>query len=93
MALLANVPILALTDEIIQLVGKLLKNGPIPKNEAIDALHIAIATSYACEYLLTWNCRHIANPKIQRSLRLISKEHGFELPAIMTPQELIGLGK
>ena len=58
-----------------------------------DALHIAVATSYACEYLLTWNCRHIANAEIQRSARLVVRRQGFELPTICTPEELMGGGE
>ncbi len=90
MTLLANIPVLALTDEILVWAGDLVKNGPIPQKAAVDALHIAIATTYGCEYLLTWNCRHIASAEIQKSARRIAVKHGFELPAICTPEELMG---
>jgi hypothetical protein len=68
----------------------LVTDGPIPRKAAGDALHIAIATVYACEYLLTWNCRHIANAEIQRAARLVVRDQGFELPIICTPEELMG---
>jgi hypothetical protein len=45
---------------------------------------------YGCEYLLTWNCRHIANAEIQRAARLVVRRQGFELPIICTPEELMG---
>ena len=64
--LLADVRVLALTEGILKLAESLVTDGPIPPKAAGDALHIAVATSYACEYLLTWNCRHIANAEIQR---------------------------
>jgi hypothetical protein len=64
--------------------------GPIPHKAAGDALHISIATAYACEYLLTWNCRHIANAEIQKTVGMVVKRHGFELPIICTPEELMG---
>jgi PIN domain len=91
--LLADIRILALTAGILKLAQRLIADGPIPRKAAGDALHIAIATSYACEYLLTWNCRHIANAAIQRMARLVVRRHGFELPTICTPAELMGEGE
>jgi hypothetical protein len=88
--LLADVRVLALTEGILKLAESLVTDGPIPPKAAGDALHIAVATSYACEYLLTWNCRHIANAEIQRSARLVVRRQGFELPTICTPEELMG---
>ena len=88
--LLADIRILVLTDGILRLAESLVAEGPIPRKAAGDALHIAIATAYACEYLLTWNCRHIANAEIQRAARLVVRRRGFELPAICTPEELMG---
>jgi len=88
--LLADIPVLALTEGIVKLAESLVAEGPIPPKAAGDALHIAIATSYACDYLLTWNCRHIANAEIQRLARWVVRRQGFELPAICTPEELMG---
>jgi len=64
--LLADIRVLILTDGVLRLAESLVAEGPIPRKAAGDALHIAIATAYACEYLPTWNCRHIANAEIQR---------------------------
>ena len=91
--LLADIRVLSLTQGILKLAESLVVEGPIPRKAAGDALHIAIATSYACEYLLTWNCRHIANAEIQRMARLVVRRHGFELPTICTPEELMGEGE
>ena len=88
--LLTGIPILALTEGIMKLAESLVAEGPIPRTAAVDALYIAIATSYGCEYLLTWNCRHIANAEIQRMARLVARRHGYELPVICTPEELMG---
>jgi PIN domain len=88
--LLADIRVLALTESILKLAESLVAEGPIPRKAAGDALHIAIATSYACEYLLTWNCRHIANAEIQRLARPVVRRHGYELPVICTPEELMG---
>src|SRR5579863_6585798 len=78
--LLANIRVLALTKGILKLAKSLVNEGPIPAKAAGDALHIAVATAYDCEYLLTWNCQHIANAEIQRAARIVAREHGFELP-------------
>ncbi|HYW46260.1 MAG TPA: hypothetical protein VE959_25565 [Bryobacteraceae bacterium] len=75
---------------ILKLAETLVAEGPIPRKAAGDALPIAIATAYSCEYLLTWNCRHIANAEIQRAARLVVRRQGFELPVICTPEELMG---
>jgi hypothetical protein len=75
--LLADIPTLALTGGILKLAEALVTEGPIPRKAAGDALHIAVATVYGCEYLLTWNCRHIANAEIQRAARLGGEEAGI----------------
>jgi hypothetical protein len=59
--LLTDVPILPVTSEILKVAKTLVTEVPIPQKAAVDAAHIPIATVYGCEYLLTWNCRHIAN--------------------------------
>ena len=88
--LLADIRVLALTEGILELAENLVTEGPIPRKAAGDALHIAIATVYACEYLLTWNRRHIANAEIQRTAREVVGRRGFDLPTICTPEELMG---
>jgi hypothetical protein len=57
---------------------------------AEDALHIAIATVHGMDFLLTWNCKHIANPEIQKRIALYLEEQGLFLPFICTPDELLG---
>jgi len=54
-------------------------------------LRMAIATIYGLDYLLTWNCKHIANAQIQKKLVQISCDVGYELPPICTPYELMGI--
>jgi hypothetical protein len=88
--LLAGVPILATSDEVLELAEDLITEGPIPRKTAGDAAHIAIATVYGCEYLLTWNCRHIANAELHRAIRRVVEEYGYEMPSLCTPEELMG---
>jgi predicted nucleic acid-binding protein len=74
--LLRDVPILASSSEIPELTEDLIAKGPIPRKAAGDAAHIAIATVYGCEYLLTWNCRHIANAELLGRYGALSKDMG-----------------
>lgn len=62
---------------------------PLPATARVDALHIAIATVHGMDYLLTWNCRHIANAVMRKSLAAICEAAGYEIPVICTPLELI----
>jgi predicted nucleic acid-binding protein len=74
--LLRDVPILAVSSEILRLAEDLITEGPIPRKAAGDAAHIAIATVYGCEYLLTWNCRHIANAELHRPYGVLLNNTG-----------------
>ena len=88
--ILRAIPVLAVNDEILQLARDLITEGPIPRRAAGDAVHIAIATVYGCEYLLTWNCRHIANAELHRAIRRVVEEYGYDVPSLCTPEELMG---
>jgi hypothetical protein len=88
--LIADVPLLSVNDAVLELAEGLIREGPIPRKAAGEAVHIAIATVYGCEYLLTWNCRHIANAELHRAMRQVVERHGFELPSLCTPEELMG---
>ncbi len=57
--------------------------------EAIDALHISVAAVNGIEYLLTWNCKHIANPSLRPRIERLCREMRYEPPVICTPQELL----
>ena len=61
----------------------------LPGHAVADATHIAIAAAYGLDFVLTWNCTHIANPAIERILRGICESHGYELPALVTPLNLM----
>jgi hypothetical protein len=85
-----NIPLLVATEEAYQLADALLKKRIIPAKAAEDGLHIAIATIHAVDYLLTWNCKHIANPELQRKIMDYLDETEQFLPFTCTPEELLG---
>jgi predicted nucleic acid-binding protein len=86
---LANLPVLAITPEAESVANQLLQEGALPAKAADDALHIAMAAMNGMEYLLTWNCRHIANAVMRPLIEDICREAGLEPPIICTPIELL----
>lgn len=85
-----DIPLLLTTEEAYQIAETLLERGIIPTKAAEDGLHVAIATVHCVDYFLTWNCKHIANPELQRRIMAYLDEIGLFLPFICTPEELLG---
>lgn len=84
-----KIPTLLITDATRDLAKQLIEDTPLPENASIDAVHIATATVNGRNYLLTWNCRHIANAMLRTSMAAICQLAGYEIPVICTPTELI----
>jgi hypothetical protein len=87
---LRNVSLLDLNQFVLSLAEQLLERSNLPAKADVDAVHIAAATVHGMDYLLTWNCKHIANAQIQSKLAEISLDFGYELPILCTPYELLG---
>lgn len=77
------------TEEAINLADALMRGVPLPAKAIIDSYHISIAAVHGIQFLLTWNCRHIANPILRPRIESICKRNGFEPPVICTPQEIL----
>lgn len=90
LAALRGVKLLDITSYSIELAKDLVIAGIVPAKASEDALHISIATVHFSDYLLTWNCRHIANPEIQARISENFRGKGLFLPFICTPEELMG---
>jgi len=87
---LAPLPLLELKTEAVTLARALVTGGTVPEKAVEDALHIAVATTHGMDYLLTWNCRHIANATTRNAIAAICRSLGYEAPVICTPEELMG---
>jgi len=61
----------------------------IPPKALRDAVHLAVASVHSVDYLVTWNCSHIANGEVIRKLMQINMSHGIKTPIICTPEELM----
>lgn len=81
--------VLETTTEALELAKELLQAGALPAKAANDALHIAIAATKAIPYLLTWNCRHLANAVMRPVIENVCNTKGFKAPIICTPEELL----
>jgi hypothetical protein len=88
--ILANLALLDLNQAVLNLAEQFLERSNLPAKADVDAVHIAVASVHGMDYLLTWNCRHIANAQIQGKLADISLDFGYELPILCTPYELLG---
>lgn len=81
--------VLETAAEALELARQLLGAGALPAKAANDALHIAVAATKAVPYLLTWNCRHLANATMRPVIETTCSAKGFKAPIICTPEELL----
>lgn len=88
--LLAGIPLVPITEEGREIARELISPSMIPTEAAADALHVAAAACAGVEYLLTLNCRHIANAHILPRVYSILGTRGFGGLLICTPAEFLG---
>lgn len=89
LAALERITVLAATDEAAELAAQFIRAHAMPEKAAVDALHVAIAVVNGMDYVLTWNCTHIANAAIRDKIERTCREAGYEPPIICTPEELM----
>jgi hypothetical protein len=85
---LEGMPVLEVTEATAELIRRIMATGVLPPKAARDAAHVAVATTGGMDYLLTWNCRHIANAILRSSMIAVCEASGYEMPVICTPSEL-----
>lgn len=88
--LLAETVLLPITSEVRKLAYRLVELGIVPVKVGDDAVHIACAAVHGCDFLLTWNFKHIHNPFQSRPIRETIEEYGFRSPVICTPDIFLG---
>jgi len=86
--LIDEIDLLEIDEDIQNIVDIYLSNHVMPNNRLGDALHLALASYYKCEFLLTWNCVHIANANKYRHIKIVNEKIGIYNPTIVTPIEL-----
>lgn len=80
----------AAEDEIVEIVRAYMTHKLMPTDPAGDALHLALASFHECDYLVTWNCRHLANARKFGHIRHVNRILGLKTPNLVTPIELLG---
>lgn len=90
MAKISGLPVLEITEEAESLTTAILSSGAIPARAVRDAAHIAVAAVNDVDYLLTWNCKHLANAQLIRRIGVVCNKEGYNMPLICTPEELMG---
>jgi predicted nucleic acid-binding protein len=83
-------PLIPITDSANELAAALIAQHALPPKARVDALHLATAATNGLQYLLTWNCRHLANAVMRAKIEQACKSMGFISPVICTPAELGG---
>jgi hypothetical protein len=89
LSMLNGLSVLRVNEQALHLAEAILASAALPRKAAADAAHIAVATVNAMDFLLTWNCTHIANAIILRRITRLCRESGYEPPTVCTPEELM----
>lgn len=90
LALIKDVPLLEIDEAVGDIVDAYIAHHLMPADPTGDALHLALASYYRCDFLLTWNCRHLANANKFAHIRRVNGILGLLVPSIVTPLELLG---
>lgn len=87
--LASRFPLLDVNDSVIEAVEAYIANRVMPNNPGGDAFHLAVASFHRCDFLVTWNCRHIANANKFGHIRRVNGILGLGNPELVTPLELL----
>jgi len=92
LSLAMTLPALPVEDEVGEIVEVYIQHHLMPRDPLGDALHLALASYHKFDFLLTWNCEHLANANKVGHIRRINALLGLHVPVLTTPLELIGSG-
>jgi predicted nucleic acid-binding protein len=87
--LLDNVERLAILPIIDDIVARYIENKVVPDDAGGDAYHLAMASFYNIDFLLTWNCKHLANPNKFKHIHVINARLELSTPILCTPEQLV----
>jgi predicted nucleic acid-binding protein len=90
LALIRELPLLTVDPAIAEIVRTYIQHKVMPVDPAGDALHLALASYHKCEFLVTWNCRHLANANKFGHIRRVNTMLGLFVPTLATPLEMLG---
>ncbi len=90
LAMAKELPALPVDDGIEDIVAVYIERKVMPADPVGDPLHLALASTHKCDYLLTWNCRHLANANKFGHIHRVNALPGLYTPVLTTPLELLG---
>lgn len=90
LALVNDLPLVPVESAILEIVQAYVGHKLMPADPGGDALQLALASYHKCDFLVTWNCQHLANANKFGHIRRINTLLGLYVPALATPLELIG---
>lgn len=90
LSLVKDLPILEIDRPVVDTVSAYIVHRLMPSDPTGDALHLAIASNHKIDFVLTWNCRHLANANKFAHIRRINGLLGLFVPSLVTPLELLG---
>lgn len=92
LVLVASLPLLPIEPAVSEIVEAYVRHKLMPRDPGGDALHLALASYHKCDFLVTWNCVHLANANKFGHIRRVNGLLGLYVPLLVTPLELLGGG-
>ena len=90
LTLIRDLPLLPVEPAIAEIVQVYIRHKVMPSDPGGDALHLAFASYHRCDFLVTWNCQHLANANKFGHIRRVNAILGLFVPVLVTPLELLG---
>src|SRR5437870_3037060 len=81
LSLIDELPHVAVEPDVLDIVNAYIQHKVMPKDPVGDALHLALASYHKCDFLLTWNCRHLANANKFGHIRRVNTLLGLYVPS------------
>jgi len=91
LAIIGGLPSLDAAEDSEALTQAIMAAGMLPPHAFPDAAHVAVSAVHGIDYLVTWNCKHLANAQISRRIGVVCEKLGHRKPIICTPEELMGV--
>ena len=88
--LVSDLPLVSIELAVTEVVQAYIEHKVMPRDPVGDALHLALASYHKCDFLLTWNCHHLANANKFGHIRRVNVMLGLYVPSLVTPLELLG---
>lgn len=88
--LIEHLPLVPMEQAVAEIVRTYIAQKVMPRDPVGDALHLALASHHRCDFLVTWNCHHLANANKFDHIRRVNAMMGVFVPALVTPLELLG---